>query len=79
VFGRGKLSERDHLEDLDVDGGKGKSIPVGLLALSGSEDSMRLRLPEFLHKRHMKAARLLALRTGRIYCTWEDNIKVELK
>jgi hypothetical protein len=32
-----------------------------------SEDARRLRLPESLNNRHMKVARLLALRPGRLY------------
>jgi hypothetical protein len=45
--------------------GKGKAIP--LQALTGPEGSRRLRLPDFKDNRHMKVARLAALRTGRLY------------
>ena len=34
---------------------------------TGPAGSRRLRLPEFLDSRHMKAARLSAIRTGRLY------------
>jgi hypothetical protein len=43
--------------------GKGKTIP--LRALTGPEDSRRLRLPDFQDNRHMKEVRLPALRTSR--------------
>ena len=41
-------------------------------AWTGSLGSRRLRLPEFLVKRHMKVERLLGLRTGRRYPTPKD-------
>ena len=44
---------------------KGKAIP--LQAWTGPEGSGRLRLPRFQDNRHMKVARLSALRTGRFY------------
>ena len=44
---------------------KGKAIP--LQTWIGSSGSRRLRFPGFLYNRHMKVARLLALRPGRLY------------
>ena len=44
---------------------KGKTIP--LQAWTGRQGSRRLRLPEFLHSRHMKVVRQSAIRIGRIY------------
>jgi hypothetical protein len=44
---------------------KGKAIP--LQAWTGPEGSRRLRLPDLKTNRHMKVARLSALRTGRLY------------
>ena len=44
---------------------KGKAIPVR--AYIDPEGSRRLRLPEFLENRHMKVARLSALRTCCLY------------
>jgi hypothetical protein len=44
---------------------KGKVIP--LQAWTGPEGSRRLRLPEFLDSRYIKAVRLSALRTRRLY------------
>jgi hypothetical protein len=51
--------------NLDPVIGKGKAIP--LQALTGTEGSRRLRLPDFKKNRHMKVARLSALHTGRLY------------
>jgi hypothetical protein len=45
--------------------GKGKAIP--LQALTGSEGSRRLNLPDFQDSWYMKVARLSALRTGHLY------------
>jgi hypothetical protein len=45
--------------------GKGKVTPIH--AWTGPEGSRGLRLPEFLHNRHMKVARLSALSLGRFY------------
>jgi len=45
--------------------GKGKAIETQ--AWTGSEDSRRLRLAEFLDNWITKLARLSALRTGRLY------------
>jgi hypothetical protein len=39
-----------------------KSNPI-----TGPEGSRRLRLPDFKDNRHMKVARLSAIRTGRLY------------
>ena len=44
---------------------KGKVIPVE--AWTGSYVSERLRLSKFQDNRHMKVARLSAVRTGRLY------------
>jgi hypothetical protein len=44
---------------------KGKAIP--LQALTGPQGSSRMRLLDFKDNQRMKVARLLALRTGRLY------------
>jgi hypothetical protein len=44
---------------------EGKTIPTE--AWTGPEGSRKLRLPEFLDNRHMKAVSLSALRTGHLY------------
>jgi hypothetical protein len=44
---------------------KDKAIPVQ--ALTGPEGFKSLRLPRFKDNRHMKVAKLSALRTGRLY------------
>jgi hypothetical protein len=49
----------------DCTGYEGKGVP--LEAWSGPEGYRSLRLPEFLHSRHMKVVRLSALRTGSLY------------
>jgi hypothetical protein len=50
---------------------KFKAIPMQFW--TGPEGCSRLRLPELLDIRHMKVARLSALRTGRIY-SWGDRL-----
>jgi len=45
---------------------KPKSKPTPIQAWTGSEDSSWLRFPGFLEHRHMKAAKLSALSTGRL-------------
>jgi hypothetical protein len=47
--------------------GKGKSRGISIQAWTVPEGSRRLKLPEFQDNRHMKVARLLALRTGPFY------------
>ena len=40
---------------------------LAIQARAGPDGSRKLRFPEFLHNRHMKAVRLSALSIGRLY------------
>ena len=57
--------------------GKGKAILI--LAWTGPQGSRRLRLPEFQDNRHMKEARLLDQRIGRLYLQDDHNRKIRTR